>query len=338
MPRPPRSKISMSEASVAADAYIASHRAEAVALGEGLAQSTEEPEAFVSVLVAGLAALSDAQYAATIRRVSPDSRTDLAVRGPLVSAIQAPLRRALRESSSASALMLAQRLAQAEQREVRAFTMPCLERSLGADPERTWQLLRRLGRGAEDWIEVDGMAALWARGVLAESFRWAELEQLVYSGRTMERRIVGATLACMPHAIPAARRASLVGDVSERAYRLVRTLIGDAAPMVQKSLSWAIREWAHFDQAGTDALLRDETAIAVEQADGQRAWVIRDALSNQPAEAEADLRARLSNLRRKPGATSTSIAAAEAATFAGGIGNTDRAIARQGDRYTRSYA
>ncbi len=41
--------------------------------------------------------------------------------------------------------------------------------------------MRRLGRRAEDWIAVDSLADLWARGILSESFRWAELEQLLYS-------------------------------------------------------------------------------------------------------------------------------------------------------------
>jgi hypothetical protein len=199
-------------------------------------------------------------------------------------------------------------------------------------------MLRRLGRGAEDWIEVDGMAGLWAQGVLAEPFRWAELEQLVYSGRTMERRIVGATLACMPRTIAPPRRAALLGTVSERAYRLIGTLIGDAAPMVQKSLSWAIREWGRLDPGGIEALLRKETTVASEQADGNRAWVIRDALSSQPAELAAELRGRLAGIRRSAEAPPTSIAARGAASFAPVVADADRAVARQGDRYTRSHA
>lgn len=328
----------MSEPSRAAGAYVVAHRGEAAALGERLAELSGEPEAFVSALLDGLSALADPEYAVTLKRVNPGAPIDLAVRSPLVRAVQAPLRRALLETSPASALSLAQRLAQAEQREVRMFALPCLERSLADDSERTWQQLRRLGRGAQDWIEVDGMAGLWARGVLAETFRWAELEQLVYSTRSMERRIVGATLASMPHTLPTARRVTLVGTTSERAYRLIRTLIGDAEPMVQKSLSWAAREWARFDGSGTEALLRDETAIAVERADGYRAWVIRDALSSQPAEVGADLRARLSDVRRKAGTASTSVAAEGAASFGAVVAEADRAVSQQGDRYTRSHA
>ena len=64
---------------------------------------------------------------------------------------------------------------------------PCLLRALPDEPERTWQLMRRLGARAGDWIEVDALAQAWAVGVLAEPFRWAELEQLVYSVSVMER-------------------------------------------------------------------------------------------------------------------------------------------------------
>ena len=193
------------------------------------------------------------------------------MRKPLVAAVQRPLRAALAEVSSAHAISLAQRLGQAPEPALRAFALPALERALADDPERAWQQLRRLGHAADDWTEVDGMAGLWARGVLAEPFRWAELEQLVYTERAMERRIVGATLATMPHVVAPARRAALVGDASGRAYGLVHLLIGDAEAQVQKSLSWAIREWARIDQPGTRELLLDETAIATERADGHPA-------------------------------------------------------------------
>ena len=70
-----------------------------------------------------------------------------------------------------------------------------LRRSLPDDPERSWQLMRRLSRASADWISVDALAGLYAQGILAESFRWAELEQLVYSADRWERRLVGSTVA-----------------------------------------------------------------------------------------------------------------------------------------------
>lgn len=327
----------MSEAS-SASAIVAARRSAATRLGERLAELTGEPEVFVAELQAGLAALSDAAYIATLERVSPDVPARIAVRGPLMRAIEAPLVVALGEGSAATALSLAQRLGQADEREVRVFARACLERTIGEDPERTWQLLRRLGRRAGDWIEIDAMAGLWARGVLAEPFRWAELEQIVYSARPMERRIVGATLACMTHALPASRRAILVGGPSGQAYALIGTLIGDADPRVQKSLSWAIREWARLDPAGATRLVRDEAAIAVERADGHRAWVIRDALAALDPTEAAGLRARLAPIRRTAAAPSSSLAASRAAAFAPAMPGADDAVDQQGERYTRSHA
>jgi hypothetical protein len=49
--------------------------------------------------------------------------------------------------------------------------------------------------------------------------------------------------------------------------------------------------------------------------DGHRAWVIRDALTKLDPAHAAGLRARLDGLRRRPGAPSTSAAAATAARF-----------------------
>ena len=328
----------MSEVSQAATDFVAAHRADASELGERLAELTDSPEAFVAELASGLEALMDRSHVATVRRVSPGVDLRLVVRKPLVSAIQAPLKQALGEASPSSALSLAQRLGQADEPSIRAFALPALDRSLYDDPERTWQQLRRLGNRAGDWSEVDSMAPLWARGVLAEPFRWAELEQLVYADRTMERRIVGATLACMPHVLPTARRPELIGTQSRQAYALIHTLIGDAEAQVQKSLSWAIREWARIDDEGTAVLLSDETAIATEHADGHRAWVIRDALSSQLDELATELRARLVSIRRDATSPSTSIAATQARAFTPVVGESDAAVAHQGDRFTRSHA
>ena len=328
----------MSDVTRAAADFVAAHREQATQLGMTLAELTDSPEAFVEELAHGLEGLMDRSHLATVRRVSPDIDLRLVVRKPLVTAVQAPLRESLRETSSASAISLSQRLSQAPEPAIRAFALPALERSLGEDPERTWQQLRRLGSRAGEWSEVDGMAPLWARGILAEPFRWAELEQLVYAQRSMERRIVGATLASMVHVLPTRRRDELIGDQNLRAYALIRTLIGDAEPQVQKSLSWAVREWARIDADGTASLLREETATAIERDDGHRAWVVRDALSSQPDDLATDLRGRLVSIRRDASAPSTSIAADQARAFNPVVGDADAAVAHQGDRFTRSHA
>ena len=127
--------------------------------------------------------------------------------------------------------------------------------------------MRRLARGANDWISVDSLADVYAAGILAEPFRWAEIEQLVYSQHRMERRLVGSTLARMPYRLtPAARRAGAVTAIAPRALAIVAQLIGDADDQVQKALSWAIREWSRVAQAPAEQLLRDEARIAVETA------------------------------------------------------------------------
>ena len=328
----------MSEASARADAFVSAHRDKAAALGDRLADLTEDPEMFVRELSEGLAALVDPAYTEMAERASPGTPAELAVRGPLAEIIQRPLRRALREGSSISALGLAQRLMAASQRDLRLFALPCLRRALPDDPEQTWQLMRQIGRGARDWIEVDTLADVWARGVLAEPFRWAELELLVYSEHTFERRLVGATLATMPHRVPTARREELRDGPSERACAQIRLLMGDAEVRVQKALSWAIREWARVDPDAIAELLRAETAVAVDGDDGARAWVVRDSLSNLPPHLSDALRERLRGIRRVPNAPSTSIAAAQAASFSAALAGANEAVAQQGERYTRSRA
>ncbi len=64
--------------------------------------------------------------------------------------------------------------------------------------------------------------------------------------------------------------------------------MGDAEEMVQKALSWAIREWTRVDPEGAAGLLDDRgRPLAVAGADGARAWVIRDALAGQPPQLQA---------------------------------------------------
>ena len=68
-------------------------------------------------------------------------------------------------------------------------------------------------------------------------------------------------------------------DVARHGLGLIRELIGDHEPDVQKALAWAVRSLAQVDRDGTAAFLAEQAEIAATTADGQRAWVIRDALS-----------------------------------------------------------
>ncbi|HEX4897764.1 MAG TPA: hypothetical protein VFV53_05330, partial [Candidatus Limnocylindrales bacterium] len=76
------------------------------------------------------------------------------------------------------------------------------------------------------------------------------------------------------------------------------------------------RSMALVDLAATTAALDAEAELAAETADGHRAWVVRDVLEKlDPADATR-IRSRLEGIRRRPGAPSTSGAAATAARFA----------------------
>jgi hypothetical protein len=309
-----------------------------MALGQRLAGSIEEPEVFLAALADGLRGLVDPAYARMMRTICPGVTTEYAVRGPLLALIHQPLRLALREASSATALWLAGRLVGAGHRDLRLFALLALERSLADDPEQSWQLMRRLAGRAEDWVDTDSLAGLWARGVLAEPFRWAELEQLVYSAHQYERRLVGATLASLPHRLPRARRDELCGLASRRAFALLGQLMGDAAEVVQKALSWAIRSWAPIDPEAASALLERETALAVAGDDGARAWVIRDSLTCLPHDEAAAIRLRLAGIRRRRDTLSTSPASVASARFALPTGGVPDLVARQGLRASGSHA
>ena len=328
----------MSSATSEASAFVAAHLEQATALGDDLAELTEEPEAFVQALTEGLMKLLDPAYSEAITRACPETPARYAVRGPLSEVLQKPVRRALRESSTISAVRLAQRLAETEHRDLRLYALAPLRIALPQDPELCWQLMRRLGRLADDWIAVDSLADVWARGVLAEHFRWSELEQLIYSQQRYERRLVAATLATLPHRVPKVERVRLRDGSSERATSMLRQLMGDAEVVVQKALSWAIREWTRVDPGRTQELILTEVSIAAQDRDGARAWVIRDALSNQKPDLADRVRAELAGIRRDGKAPSTSIAAGHAAGFSAALTGANDAIAAQGDRYTRSRA
>lgn len=320
-----------SETTLRAQAFVADHVAEARGLGLALAELIDEPDEFVAALREGLASLGDEVYAAEQERIAPGSGVVFGVRNPLLTALTRQLGQPLAESSPASALWLAERMFEEPEREIVIVAQACLRRSLPDDPERTWQLLRRLGRRASDWIRVDSLAELFALGILNEPFRWAELEQLVYSTSRWERRLVGSTVARLPYELPRARRTSLAATPG---LMLIKSLLGDSAPDVQKSLSWALRSWLEVDRRAVRELIRTEADVARANGDGQRAWVLRDALTaptTDPAFA-AEIRQRLNGIRRHPNGPSTSEAATVSAGFGGLDGVADAALAQQGYR------
>jgi len=296
-----------------AQAFVAAHLARATALGEHLATLVGQPDEFAAVLEAGFGDLADAAYIEGSRRIAPGLGEIVGVRLPLMEAAHKAFGRATRRNPTSPLLDVVDRLLGNRYADIRWFGMWSLERLLPTDPERTWQLMRRAARGAEEWITVDTLAHPYAAGILADSRRWAELDQLVFSPSRWERRLVGSTLAAMPHV-----KGRGAGDkaVLTRGLGLMEQLIGDAEPDVQKALSWALRTFAQLDPEATAAFLTAEAQAARRDGDGNRAWVIRDSLSKLPAGDAAGLRAALEGIRRVSGGPSTSRAAILAAEFA----------------------
>ena len=291
-------------------AFVAGHRDPAETLGTDLAELINDPDAFATALRRGLAGLADPEYLAGEQRVAPGIGPLHGVRGPLLTALRRGFRQASRLDRATPLLFVADRLFRESELEARWFAFGLLERTLDVETERTWQLLRRAAREAGDWITVDSLARPYAQGIAAEPYRWAELEQLVYSPSRWERRLVGATIAAMTHQTGGTAR-----EVPERALPILRQLMGDAEPDVQKALSWAYRSLAAVDLRATEAALRTEADRAIAISDGHRAWVIRDTLGKLEATTADELRTRLSGIRRRTGAPATSAAAATAARF-----------------------
>ncbi len=235
------------------------------------------------------------------------------VRWPLHAGVARGFRNATKREPVGALLYLADRLFQEPELEMRWFAFGLLERIVVVDPERAWQLLRRAARDAGDWITVDSLAHPVGKGILREPYRWAELEQLVYSPSRWERRLVGSTIATIPFVDHSLGREPAV---ARHALAILADLIGDAEPDVQKALSWALRSLVLVDQAAVEEFVVAQAAVARATEDGHRAWVLRDALTKLNPQIAAETRSQLDGIRRKPNAPSTSRAAETAARFA----------------------
>ena len=297
----------------ASNRFVAAHLDRAAALGEQLAELVQDPGELVAAIHDGFRAVSDPVYAEGSQRVAPGIGLVYGVRLPLMEAANKAFKRGTRKTSTSLLVDSMDRLLREEPREIRWFGIWNLGRLLPTDPERTWQLLRRTAREADEWITVDTLAHSYGEGILRDPRRWAEIEQLVYSPSRWERRLVGSTIATLPHVrgVAGGKSPAVIGH----GLSLARQLIGDAEPDVQKALSWALRTLAQLDQGATSRFLETEAETARATDDGHRAWVIRDSVSKLPAETATQIKACLDGVRRRPGAPSTSLAAATAAAF-----------------------
>ncbi len=293
-------------------AFVAARKPAADALGSSLADHVGDPDAFATALRRGLEGLADPEYRDGMRSVAPGIGEVHGVRRPLLAAVSRGFRHESRGERTTQLLFIADRLFREAHLEARWFAFGLLERTLAADAERTWQLLRRAAREADDWVTVDDLAHPYGIGIAAERYRWAELEQLVYSPSRWERRLIGSTIATMTHGN---QRTGRDPELVPTGLGLLDQLMGDAEPDVQKALAWAYRSLAQLDPEATTAALRRQSDLAVEEDDGHRAWVVRDSLAKlAPADAD-ELRARLAGIRKRSGAPSTSPAATTAARF-----------------------
>jgi 3-methyladenine DNA glycosylase AlkD len=309
---PPPALAPSSAATARAIAFVAAHKPDAESLGKSLADLINDPDAFSSALTSGLQGLADPGYLEGQQRVAPGIGPVYGVRWPLIAAVSRGFRHATRKDRPTPLLFLADRLFAEDHLEPRWFAFGLLERTLATETERTWQLLRRAAREASDWITVDDLAHPYGKGVYAEPYRWAELEQLVFSPSRWERRLVGSTIATMTHVSLKRQRDP---EVARQALPLLAQLMGDAEPDVQKALSWAYRSLTMVDMDATVEALTAETERAAATSDGHRAWVIRDSLAKLDPAVADDLRTRLAGIRKRTGAPTTSEAAATAARF-----------------------
>lgn len=297
-----------------ATAFVAARRPRAEARGRELAGHIGDPSAFAAALRASLASLADPEYLAGQRRIAPGIGALHGVRWPLLGALARGFRSETRLDPATPLLDVAQRLLREPELEAHWFAFGVLEQTIGREPERTWQLLRTAAARASDWITVDSLAHPYGRGILGEAFRWAELEQLVYSPSRWERRLVGSTIATIPHLD---HRAGRSPAVVRHGLELVGQLMGDDEPDVRRALAWALRTLADLDGPATGAFLDAETEQAARAADGHRAWVIRDTLPRLAPPVAAELRTRLAGIRARAGSPATSTASRTRAAFAG---------------------
>jgi 3-methyladenine DNA glycosylase AlkD len=301
-----------SEVTARAVAFVAARRDRAEQLGRALAENISDPEAFATDLGAAMTELADPEYLEGEQRVAPGLGPVLGVRWPLNAAIARGFRNATRRDSPTQLLFIADRLFRESYLEIRWFAFGLLERTVRHEPERSWQLLRRAAREAGDWITVDTLAHPVGLGILLEPYRWAELEQLVFSPSRWERRLVGSTIATIPYVD---RKLGRQPEVAVHGLGLIEQLMGDDEPDVQKALAWALRSLVVVDAEAVRDFCLSEAALARQQADGHRAWVVRDVVPKLDTATADGIRTELAGIRRKPGAPSSSKAAATAAQF-----------------------
>jgi 3-methyladenine DNA glycosylase AlkD len=297
-------------------AFVADHKPQAEELGRRLADDIDDPDAFATTLTNGFRAFADPVYHEGQRTVVPGLGQTHGVRWPLIMAVNRGFREATRHERTSNWLFVADRLFREPELEARWFAFGLLERLVVDEPERSWQLLRRGAREAADWATVDALAHPVGKGILGEPYRWAELEQLVFSPSRWERRLVGSTIATIPFVD---RQRGRAPEIARRGLDLIGQLIGDDEADVQKALAWALRSLVLVDADAVAAFCESEAATAAATNDGHRSWVIRHVLVKLETRRADAIRSQLDGIRRRSGDPATSTAAAAAQRFGEGV-------------------
>ena len=306
----PEAALPHSPVTVAANAFVAAHLEQAAILGTCLAGLTDKPDEFLAAIENGFARLGDPIAIEGQHKIAPGLGDSLGVRLPLMDATYKAFKKGTKDAPASPLLDVVERLIDDRYSDIRWFGILDMERLLAADADRTWTLMRRAAVAAAEWITVDTLAHPYAAGILREPRRWSDLQAFTHSPSRWERRLVGSTIATLPHV---RHRGARDKGVPSRGLMLIGLLMGDPEPDVQKALSWALRSLAPIDLAAVIAFLEVETATARDTGDGDRAWVIRDTLAKLPDENAAAFRAQLDGIRRRPagpGAARSSNAAA----------------------------
>lgn len=112
--------------------------------------------------------------------------------------------------------------------------------------------LEQLGKGVDNWASVDVFCCelagqAWREGQITDArvYRWARSSDLWW------RRV--AVVATIPLNT---RSRGGTGD-SERTLEVCGLLLDDKEAMVQKAISWALRELVHWDRAGVELFLEE---------------------------------------------------------------------------------
>jgi 3-methyladenine DNA glycosylase AlkD len=162
---------------------------------------------------------------------------------------------ALRHAPARDVLDLALALARRGTVEGRQAGYELLARRRDAMARLTPALVRRLGRGNDNWASVDGFAThvtgrAWRDGRLtdAEILRWARSRD-----RWWRRTALASTVALNVRARGGA------GD-RRRTLLICRVFSRETDPMLAKALSWALRSLAPHDPSAVGAYLAAHTA------------------------------------------------------------------------------